>query len=107
MRRAGTTSDVGAVVEMVSVAPWLAALVMTTGLVLPKLKVGGCWALAGPEVTAALSVMLPVNPLLGIRETTLVATAVPCPVVTELASMIKPGGITGVTVTRVLTDAPV
>ena len=107
LRGAGTTLDVGAVVETVSVAPSAAAaLVMTTVLVL-KLKVGGCWALAGPEVTAALRVTLPVNPLVGITETGVVAPGVPCPVVSQLASMVKPGGITGVTVTTEPTDAPV
>ena len=41
---------------------------MLTGLVDPKLKVGGYCAPARLVVTEAVSVTLPVNPLLGVRE---------------------------------------
>lgn len=56
----------GAVVEMVSVAVPGFEPVMLTGLVEPKLKVGGYCAPAGPEVTSAESVTLPVEPSPGV-----------------------------------------
>jgi hypothetical protein len=40
---------------------------MLTGLVEPKLKVGGLTAPAGPEVMAAVSATLPVNPPAGVN----------------------------------------
>jgi hypothetical protein len=57
---------VGAVVEMVRVAVPAVAPSMLTGLVEPKLKVGGYWAPVGLEVTAAVSVTLPVKPPAGV-----------------------------------------
>lgn len=39
---------------------------MLTGLVEPKLKVGGYWAPVGLEVTAAVSTTLPVKPPAGV-----------------------------------------
>jgi hypothetical protein len=58
-----------AVVRTVSVALTLVIPVTLTGLVVPKLKVGRCWAPGGAEVTAALSVMAPVNPPVGVIPT--------------------------------------
>jgi hypothetical protein len=57
---------VAAVVEMVRVAVPVAAPAMLTGLVEPKLRVGAYCALAGLEVTAAVSVTLPVKPPEGV-----------------------------------------
>jgi hypothetical protein len=59
---------VGAVVEMVSVAVPAVAPLMFTGLVEPKLKVGGYSAPVGLEVTAAVSATLPVKPPDGVTE---------------------------------------
>ena len=61
------TELVGAVVRMVRVAVSAEAPVMLTGLVEPKLKVGGYWAPVGLEVTAAVRVTLPVKPPDGVR----------------------------------------
>ena len=49
------------------------------GLVVPKLRVGGCWAFAGPAVTAAVSTMLPVKPPTGVK------------VVMDVFSVVAPG----------------
>lgn len=68
-----------AVVEMVRVAVPGLTPVMLTGLVEPKLKVGGYWAPDGLEVTAAVSVTLPVNPPLGVTE------------IVEVFPMVAPG----------------
>jgi hypothetical protein len=57
---------VAAVVEMVRVPVPAAAPVMFSGLVAPKLKVGGYAAPAGLAVTAAVRVTLPVKPLAGV-----------------------------------------
>jgi hypothetical protein len=70
---------VGAVVVMVSVAVTALAPVMLTGLVAPKLNVGGSVALVGLEVTAAVSVTLPVKPPLGVR------------VIVEVLPVVAPG----------------
>jgi hypothetical protein len=59
---------VGAVVEMVRVAVPAVPLLMFTGLVEPKLKVGGYSAAVGLEVTAAVIVTLPVKPPDGVTE---------------------------------------
>jgi hypothetical protein len=53
-------------VEIVSVAVPELAPVMLTGLLEPKLNVGGYSAPAGLEVITALSVTLPVNPPTGV-----------------------------------------
>lgn len=50
------------VVVMVRLAVPAVAPAMLTGVVEPKLKVGGFTAPAGPEVTAAVSATLPVKP---------------------------------------------
>jgi hypothetical protein len=57
---------VAAVVVIVSVAVPAEVPVMLTGLVEPKLKVGGYWAPVGLEVTAAVSTTLPVKPPAGV-----------------------------------------
>ena len=83
---------------MVSVP--LAVLPVTlTGLVVPKLKVGGWFGEAGPAVMAAVKTTLPVNPPLGTSMTDSVFRDV-APGVSEmlLASMMNPGGGTAVTV---------
>jgi hypothetical protein len=68
------TELVGAVVRMVRVAVSAEAPVMLTGLVEPKRKVGGYWAPVGLEVTAAVSVTLPVKPPAGV---TVIAAVLP------------------------------
>jgi hypothetical protein len=55
-----------AVVAMVSVAV-PAAPVILTGVVVPKLRVGGATAPVGLDVTAAVSATLPVNPPAGVK----------------------------------------
>ena len=55
-----------AVVEMVRVAVFAIVSVILTGLVEPKLKVGGYWAPVGLEVTVAVSATLPVKPPSGV-----------------------------------------
>jgi hypothetical protein len=57
---------VAAVVLIVRVAVPAVVPVMLTGLVEPKLKVGGYWAPVGLEVTAAVSSTLPVKPPAGV-----------------------------------------
>jgi len=59
---------VAAVVEMVRVAVPELVPVMLTGVVEPKLKVGGYCAPAGLEVMAAVSATLPVKPPKGVTE---------------------------------------
>jgi hypothetical protein len=53
----------------VSVAVPAEAPGMLTGLVEPRLKVGGYWAPVGLEATAAASTTLPVKPLTGVTVT--------------------------------------
>jgi hypothetical protein len=55
-----------AVVVIVSVAVPAVAPVMFTGVVDPKLNVGGSVPPPGPDVTAAVSATLPVNPPAGV-----------------------------------------
>ena len=57
---------VAAVVKMVSIAVPAVVPVMPTGVVEPKLKVGGYCAPAGLEVTAAVNATLPVKPPAGV-----------------------------------------
>jgi hypothetical protein len=52
----------GAVVVIVRVAEPPTPLAMVTGLLEPKLNVGGNWLFGGAEVTEAESATLPVNP---------------------------------------------
>jgi hypothetical protein len=56
---------VAAVVEIVRVAVPAVVPVMLTGVVDPKLKVGGYWAPVGLEVMAAVSATAPVKPPAG------------------------------------------
>jgi hypothetical protein len=70
---------VAAVVEMVRIAVPALVPVILTGLVEPKLKVGGYWALVGLEVTAAVSTTLPVKPPLGVT------------VIVEMFPLVAPG----------------
>jgi len=71
---------VAAVVVIVSVAVPAEVPIMLTGLVEPKLKVGGYWAPVGLEVTAAVSVTLPVKPAAGVT------------VIVEVFAVVAPGG---------------
>ena len=62
---------------MVSVAVPAVGLVMSTGLVEPKLKVGGSCAPLGPEVTAAVSATLKLTGPSAVR--THCVKVLPCP----------------------------
>jgi hypothetical protein len=64
---------------MVRIAVPALVPVILTGLVEPKLKVGGYWALVGLEVTAAVSTTLPVKPPLGVT------------VIVEMFPLVAPG----------------
>jgi hypothetical protein len=76
---------------------------MLTGVVEPKLKVGGYWAPVGVEVMAAVSVTLPVKPPLGDTEIVEVFPVVaPAFKVTAVPLTVKPGGGGTVTVTEVV-----
>ena len=71
--------------------------VIMTGLVVPKLKVGGgkSWEFAGAEVTAEERVTLPVNPLVGV--TVIVETfpvSAPSTTFTVVPLMVNPGPTT-------------
>jgi hypothetical protein len=91
---------VAAVVEIVSVAVPALAPVMLTGVVVPKLKVGGLAAPLGLEVMAGVNVTLPVNPPLGVTVMVEVSAVVaPGDRVTAVALRVKPGGVADVTVT--------
>jgi len=85
---------------MVSVAVPALALVIFTGLVEPKLNVGGFWAPAGLDVIAAVSVTLPVKPPLGV---TVIVEVLPvfAPGLTDtvVPATVKVGGTATVTVT--------
>jgi hypothetical protein len=83
---------VAAVVVMVSVAVPAAEPVIFTGLVAPKLNVGGYWTPAGLEVITAESATLPVKPPAGVtvREEVFAAAA-PGERVTAAPLIMKPG----------------
>ena len=82
---------VAAVVEMVRVAVPAVVLVMLTGVVDPKLKVGGYWAPAGLDVRAAIKATLPVKPPAGVT------------VMVDVFPVVAPGEIvTGVPLTAKL-----
>jgi hypothetical protein len=85
---------VGAVVETVRVAVWLAAPEMVTGDVVPKLNVGGSMAPVGELATTALKFTDPVNPAIGLRVTVDVFPAV-APAATNRFVPLRliPGGI--------------
>jgi hypothetical protein len=87
---------------MVSVAVPAVVPVMLTGLVVPKLKVGGYVPFAGLEVTAAVSATLPVKPPEGVMVTVAVFPVVaPAVSVSDELLRVKVGvgGGTAVTVT--------
>jgi hypothetical protein len=91
---------VAAVVEMVSVAVPAETLVMLTGEVEPKLRVGGYCAPVGLDVMAAVSATAPVNPLLGVIVIVdWLPVVAPGATVTELPVIAKLGFATVVTVT--------
>ena len=56
-----------AIVEIVSVAVPAAVPAILTGVVEPKLKMGGCTAPDGLDAIAAVSATLPVNPPAGVN----------------------------------------
>jgi hypothetical protein len=96
---------VGAVVETVRVAVPTLVLVMLTGLVELKLKVGGYWAPDGLEVMAAVSVTLPVKPPAGVTVIVEVfAVVAPGATVTAVLLKVKEGLVT---VTGAVPEAPV
>jgi hypothetical protein len=93
-----------AVVLMVSVAVPAVAPVILTGLVEPKLNVGGYWAPDGLEVIAAVSATFPVKPPAGV---TVIVDVFPVvtPGVTVTAVLLKANeGL--VTVTEAVPEAP-
>jgi hypothetical protein len=94
---------VAAVVVIVSVAVPAEVPVILTGLVEPKLKVGGYWAPVGLEVTAAVSTTLPVKPPAGVTVMVEVFPVVaPGVTVTAVPLTVKLGGGGTVTVTVVV-----
>ena len=75
---------------MVRVAVPTLAPVMLTGVVDPKLKVGGYWAPTGPDVIVAVSATLLVKPPLGVTVIVEVFPVVaPGVTVTELPLTVK------------------
>jgi hypothetical protein len=96
---------VAAVVEMMSVAVPAVAPAILAGLVEPKLKVGGYWAPAGLEVTAAVSATLPVKPPAGVMVMADVFPVVaPFAIVTAVPLIVKLEVAAVVTVTEVAPD---
>ena len=92
---------VAAVVLMVRVAVPAVVPVMLTGLVEPKLKVGRYWAPDGLEVTAAVSITLPVKPPAGVTVMVEVFPVVaPGATVTAVPLTVKLGFTAVVTVTE-------
>ena len=92
---------VAAVVVIVSVAVPAEVPVMLTGLVEPKLKVGGYCAPVGLEVTAAVSATLPVKPPVGVTVMAEVFPVVaPGETVTAVPLIVKLGMTAAVTSTE-------
>jgi hypothetical protein len=94
--RFGSTAAllVATVVEIVSVAVPAAVPVRLTGVVEPKLTVGGYCPPAGLEVIAAVSAMLPVNPPVGVNVIVEVfPVAAPGAIVTADPLTVKLGGV--------------
>ena len=84
---------VAAVVLMVRVAVPAVVPVMLTGLVVPKVRVGGYWLPVGLDVIVAVSVTLPVKPLLGERVMVeVLPVAAPGVTVTAVPLKVKLGG---------------
>jgi hypothetical protein len=104
-RAAAEQPELAAVVKTVRVAVPAVAPVRLTGVVAPKLRVGGFTGFAGVLVIAAVSVTLPVKPPLGVT------------VMVEVLPVVAPGrteadvpvtvklGVTGV-VTDTAVDEP-
>ena len=89
-----------------SVAVPAVAPVMSTGLVEPKLRVGGSTAPLGLEVTAAVNVTSPVKPLAGVTVMVEVFPVVaPAVTVTAVPVIVKPA-VPLVTVTEACPEAP-
>ncbi len=89
------------VVVMVSVAVTAVVPVMLTGEVVPKLRVGAEAAPLGLDVTAAVSVTLPVKPAAGVTVTVDVFPVVaPAAMVTAAPVMEYVGGGGGVAVMK-------
>ena len=78
---------------------------IVTGLVEPKLSVGGSTAPVGPAVIAAASATLPVNPPAGVTVTMVFAVLVPGGTASAEPVMLNPGGV-AVTVTDAEPNAP-
>ena len=88
-------------VEIVSVAVPIVAPAMLTGLVEPKLKVGGYWAPVGLEVTTAVSATAPVKPPVGVTVIVdVLPVAAPRETVTAVPLIVKLGFTAVVTVTE-------
>lgn len=93
---------VAAVVEMVRVAVPAAVPVMLTGVVEPKLSMGGYWAPAGLEVTEAVNTTLPVKPPAGVTVIVDVFPLVaPAATLTAVPLSVKLDAVALVTVTGV------
>jgi hypothetical protein len=68
---------------------------MLTGLVEPKLKVGGYWAPEGLKVTLAVRATLPVNPPLGVTVIVeLFPVVAPGKIVSAVPLIVRPGIVT-------------
>ena len=93
-------------VEIVRVAVPAVVPEMLTGVVEPKLTVGGYWAPAGLEVRVAVSVTLPMNPPDGVTVTVDVFDVVaPGVTLTAVPPMVKLGFTAIVTVTEPVPEA--
>ena len=98
--------ELPAVVEIVRVAVPAVVPEMLTGVVEPKLTVGGYWAPAGLEVRVAVSVTLPMNPPDGVTVTVDVFDVVaPGVTLTAVPPMVKLGFTAIVTVTEPVPEA--
>lgn len=108
--RLGKTSELllAAVVVIVRVAVPAVVPVMVTGVVGPKLKVGGYWAPVGLDVTVAVSATLPMKPPVGVTVMVDVFPVVTpgAETVTAVPLTVKLGLTAGVTVTEVVPNAP-
>ena len=92
--------------EMVRAAVPALVPLMLTGVVEPKLKVGRSWALAGLEVTVAVSATLPVRPPAGVKVMVDVfAMVAPGVTVTAVPLMVKLGLTAGFTVRTTVAEA--
>jgi len=97
---------VAAVVVTVSVAVPAVVPVMPTGLVEPKLSVGGYWAPVGLDAMVADSATLPLKPPEGMMEMVeLFPEVAPRVTVTAVPLMVKVGVAGVVTVTELVPDA--